>query len=162
MDSLASRETSTPLIVTGIVISIVSLNGCGRAPDKWEAKRPKTHAVRGLVLWDGVAEPGVTVAFDSREHNLTAVGVTDTSGQFTLKTYEPGDGAVAGEHAIRLEKTVMVIEGAPDANLPPSYRVVTPKKYADTSTSGLTATVVAEGPNDITIAITGPRAELTP
>jgi len=146
------------LLLVAAVASGLAATGCSRKLDKWEKLRPKTYNVRGQVLWDGKPEAEVFVTFESRSHNVTAVGITDASGRFALKTYNEGDGAVAGEHAVRLEKTVMVRPPNAGPETPSSQVSVSPKKYANTATSGLTATVVEKGPNEVVIEITGPRA----
>ena len=57
------------------LIVILASAGCGRNKmDKWEARRPKTHTVQGRVLLDGKPEADVVVSFESKVHNLTAVG----------------------------------------------------------------------------------------
>lgn len=147
--------------------------GCFRRQTKWEKLRPKTHAISGLVLWDGKPEAGVYVTFESRSHNLTAVGITDAAGRFTLKTWKEGDGAVAGEHAVRLEKKLMLKpesgSGDPGGRFGGGFGgasaavmkevSVLPKQYGDFATSGLTATVGEKGPNEFTFEITGARPQ---
>lgn len=145
------------LLLAAAVTSSLVVAGCSRPLDKWEKQRPKTFKVRGQVLWDGEPEPAVAVTFESRSHNVTAVGITDAAGRFALKTYKEGDGAVAGEHAVRLEKTVAVMPENASPGTLATYVLVSPQKYANTATSGLKATVVEKGPNDVTIEITGPR-----
>ena len=134
------------------LIVILASAGCGRNKmDKWEARRPKTHTVQGRVLLDGKPEADVVVSFESKVHNLTAVGITDASGRFLLKTFKQGDGAVAGDHAVALAKRIQVApppSAAPDTPRPEV--LVSPKRYANSATSGLTATVVEKGPNEIT------------
>lgn len=145
------------LSVIGTVMSSATTTGCSRKLDKWEMQRPPTYEVNGVVLWDGKPEPQCLVAFESKSHSLIAVGMTDADGRFTLKTFKPGDGAVAGENAVRLEKTVKVEDGDVSQSRPPAWFVVTPKKYASAASSGLTATVKSEGENAVTLEITGAR-----
>ena len=130
-------------------------SGCSSRVDKWAAKRPKTYPAVGRVLWDGKPEEGITVSLDSKVHNVSASAITDSTGAFKLKTYKTGDGAVAGEHAVRLEKRIVK---DPNAEIVVEV-VVLPKQYADPKTSGLTATVVEKGPNDFTFEVTGPRGD---
>jgi hypothetical protein len=133
--------------------------GCGRTLDKWEKQRPKTYPTSGRLLWDGTPEAEVILTFVPKSGGPAAVGFTDAAGRFRLKTYKEGDGAVAGEFDISLTKTVTLDEGDELSRRPPTYLVVTPKKYADVATSGLKATVADTGRNDITVEITGPRAK---
>jgi hypothetical protein len=146
-----NRRCCTLLIA--IVASSLAASGCSSRVDKWAAKRPKTYPAKGRVLWDGKPEEGIVVSLDSKVHNVSASAITDSTGGFTLKTYKTGDGAVAGEHAVRLEKRIVK---DPSAEIVVEV-VILPKKYADAATSGLTATVLEKGPNDFTFEVTGPR-----
>ena len=141
------------LCVILMVASALTSAGCSNRVDKWAAKRPKTYPAKGRVLWDGKPEEGVTVSLDSKVHNVSAIAITDSTGAFQLKTYKTGDGAVAGEHAVRLEKRIVK---DPSAEIVVEV-IVLPKKYADPKTSGLTATVEEKGPNEFTFEVTGPR-----
>ena len=141
------------LCVILMVASALTSAGCSNRVDKWAAKRPKTYPANGRVLWDGKPEEGITVSLDSKVHNVSAIAITDSTGAFKLKTYKTGDGAVAGEHAVRLEKRIVK---DPSAEIVVEV-IVLPKKYADPKTSGLTATVEEKGPNEFTFEVTGPR-----
>jgi hypothetical protein len=146
-----SRRCCTRVMV--LAATLLTFAGCTNRVDKWAAKRPKTYPAKGRVLWDGKPEEGVVVSLDSKVHNVSAIAITDSTGAFTLKTYKTGDGAVAGEHAVRLEKRIVK---DPSAEIVVEV-IVLPKKYADPKTSGLTATVVEKGPNEFTFEVTGPR-----
>jgi len=78
--------------------------GCSRKNDKWVQRRPPLFRGSGTVTFDGAAVEGAVVSFVSLQHNLTAVGLTDAQGRFVLKTFTPDDGAVAGEHRVRVTK----------------------------------------------------------
>jgi len=142
-------------VVIVLAATLLTFAGCSSRPDKWAAKRPKTYPAKGRVLWDGKPEEGIVVSLDSKVHNVSAIAITDSTGAFKLKTYKTGDGAVAGEHAVRLEKRIVK---DPNAEIVVEV-IVLPKKYADAKTSGLTATVVEKGPNDFTFEVTGPRGD---
>ena len=143
------------LCVIVMVASCLSAAGCSSRPDKWAAKRPKTYPAKGRVLWDGKPEEGIVVSLDSKVHNVSASAITDSTGAFKLKTYKTGDGAVAGEHAVRLENRIVK---DPNAEIVVEV-VILPKKYADAKTSGLTATVLEKGSNEFTFEVTGPRGD---
>lgn len=117
---------------------VLALSGCGSRADKWTARRPPIFPATGLVTLNGAAVDDALVAFDSQVHNLTAVGRTNMAGRFILKTYEPGDGAAAGEHRVRISKIEV---NAYDAEGYPLGEVnKLPERYADSS-GGLQATV---------------------
>ena len=141
-------------LVIVLAATLLTLPGCSSRVDKWAAKRPKTYPAKGRVLWDGKPEEGVVVSLESKVHNVSSIAITDSTGAFKLKTYKTGDGAVAGEHAVRLEKRIVK---DPSAEIVVEV-IVLPKKYADPKTSGLTATVAEKGPNDFTFEVTGPRS----
>jgi hypothetical protein len=143
------------LCVIVMVAFGLSAAGCSSRVDKWAAKRPKTYPAKGRVLWDGKPEEGIVVSLESKAHNVSAIAITDSTGAFTLKTFKTGDGAVAGEHAVRLEKRIVK---DPSAEIVVEV-IVLPQKYADPQTSGLTATVVEKGPNEFTFEVTGPRGD---
>ncbi len=67
-----------------------------------------------------------------------ATAQLDTNGRFTLKTFEPGDGAVLGTHPVKI--------CAAEPISARKWRWHAPKKYANAKTSGLTATIT--GPTD--------------
>lgn len=148
------KNHQASIVAVLAVACCLPIAGCWGRVDKFTARRPKTYPVIGRVLWNGEPTEGVLVSLDSKSHNLSAVGRTDSTGSFTLKTFKPGDGAAAGEHGVRLEK--IEVEGQ-DGNGTPIEVFVMPVKYADSKTSGLTATVVEKGKNEFTFEVTGPR-----
>jgi hypothetical protein len=131
--------------------------GCSRRfEDKWSRARPKTYPTAGRVLWNGEPAENAIVALDSTVHNVTAVGTTDAQGWFRLETYRPGDGAVAGAHRVRIEKVEtksVTTDGVNQVS-------VMPQRYADSATSGLTATVTEDGKTDLVFEVKGPRVEV--
>ena len=81
---------------------------------------------------------------------------TDAKGEFTLTTWRPGDGAVAGDHVVSIEN--VVIPGYTSEGLPIEINVM-PQAYQDPKTSGLNATIKTTGPNVLSFEVTGPRRE---
>jgi hypothetical protein len=142
-------------IVAVLAVSCcLPIAGCWGRVDKLAARRPKTYPASGRVLWNGEPAAGVIVSLDAKSHRLSAVGMSDSTGRFTLKTFKPGDGAAAGEHDVRLEK--IEVQGYTADNQPIEVSVM-PPQYADSKTSGLTATVLEKGTNEFTFEVTGPR-----
>jgi hypothetical protein len=130
--------------------------GCSgrRSSDKWTRLRPKTYPVQVRINWNGEPADDTVVVFESTTQSVTAVGRTDGSGACLLKTYGPGDGAVAGGHRVRIDKFVITGTTGDGRILDAS---VMPKQYADASTSGLTAEVSEADKNDFTFDVNGPR-----
>lgn len=100
--------------------------------------------VEGVITLDGVPVEAATVTFRPREQRgMMAAGVTDSSGRYRLNPLrgKDGAGALVGEYDVAVfkarepggEGTFLVREGG--------IEYVTPPGYADTATSGLTATI---------------------
>lgn len=111
--------------IIGIVVLLAMIAGCGDG-------RPKRVPVSGQVLIDG--KP-LTLGFIRLTPNDTrpACGEIGPDGRFSLKTFEPGDGAVLGSHKV----SIVAIEPL-DAT---RQRWHVPKKYTDPETSGLTTII---------------------
>jgi hypothetical protein len=126
--------------------------GCSRYhEDEWSRKWPPRHSAQGLVELDGQPLDGATITFfteraDRGNEPFSAVGITDSAGRFVLKTFRPNDGAVAGTHIVMIEKSSYDDRtGRVTAHLP--------RRYARQETSGLTAEVTEQGPNDFTFRL---------
>lgn len=104
----------------GLVLLSLAV-GCGD-------NRPKRVPVSGRVLIDG--EPlshGFVQVVPAGDR--AATGKIGSDGRFTLTTFEPEDGCVLGTHPVAVIATES-IDGS-------SQRWHAPKKYMDSTTSGL-------------------------
>jgi len=157
------------LVWVAACVTVVLAVGCSRyVEDKWSRARPATHRAGGVVEYQGKPVPRATITFvardESRGKEFAAVGFTDDRGRYELKTFRPGDGAIAGSHRVTIEKRSLG-GGQPVADKPPANReeydaqraaqarppkIVSelPAKYGDAKTSGLTADVTEKGPNE--------------
>jgi hypothetical protein len=112
------------------LLGIGVLSGCGDG-------RPPLMRVSGRVLIDGQpVEHGYIRVHPSGYR--AASGVLGPEGRFHLTTYQPGDGCVAGRHAVTVN-ALEVINAR-------SQRWHAPKFYRDEETSDLMVEVV--GPTD--------------
>ena len=111
----------------------------------------------GVVLIDGRPQEKLSVLFFPAG-GRPAAGITDAEGRFRLTTFESGDGAVVGEHAV----TITPMEDPPiympqdRSKLTSSAKVIfpsIPEKYFERATTDLKQTVAAVGPNEFTIEI---------
>jgi hypothetical protein len=128
--------------------------GCSsRYEDAWSRARPKTFSCTGMVVHRGQPVVGALINFaiempDAKRpevvHSYQAVGFTGSDGNFRLKTFRDGDGAVAGNHRVRIAIPVATEPTEPPRRAPAS---VIPRHYADFKSSGLTAEVTPAGPN---------------
>ncbi len=142
-------------IVAGLLAGSLLPAGCSRE-DKWVKNRPKVYATSGVVRQDGRPLADAIVTFQPKEGVYGGTASTDAEGRYQLTTFKDFDGVTAGEFSVAIEKIDWIpIESAektPPADggvyLPPLKKVPrTAARYADSSKSGLTAVVTAEGPN---------------
>ncbi|TWT97541.1 hypothetical protein Pla108_16930 [Botrimarina colliarenosi] len=144
--SAASRVRSRPRASAALVgvalLTAAGAAGCGDG-------RFETAPVSGVVTLDGKPVTHGAVIF-TPEQGWPAHGELDSEGRFTLKTYEPGDGAIVGEHQIAV---VSMTEDDPSEHFerPPSKPIksLVPDRYANSATSGFTFDVKADQSNEI-------------
>lgn len=138
------RQMKAVILCIGLAATSLTVLGCGSVKHPFE-----TVPASGVVKYKGQPVAGATVSFIPKEANKPpAQAQTDAQGRFRLWTYEPGDGAVIGEYVVtilkvKIDESVKADDEGP--TIPPEYLV--PEKYIDRTTSGLTATVTAAGPN---------------
>jgi hypothetical protein len=95
--------------------------------------------VEGVVTFNGspVAEAGIMFA---PQHGPTAMATTDAEGKFTLTTANH-DGALIGAHRVSISKVETIAIPQPRGFPIYQHKSHIPEKYADFSTSDLTADV---------------------
>ena len=72
----------------------------------------ETVPVDGILTCDGKPVANVLVTFtpkggegvDPNNPGKAAIGKTDAEGRFTLTTYKIGDGAIVGQHTVRVDR----------------------------------------------------------
>lgn len=135
------------LLVCLAAAGLMAVPGCGGRPD-----RPQTHAVRGRIVLAGQPVESADVAFVpkvARQEARPARGRTDAAGEFTVWTYftpaEDLAGAVADEYVVVVTKVELPATAEEALSRPASSLL--PSRYASPQTSGLSATVKADGPN---------------
>lgn len=126
----------------------------------------RTEPVEGIVTLDGVPVEQAALSFSLLDSasNISAFGETDASGLYRL-TMHPrgaiGKGTIEGKYAVSIIKQDAIpVPGkfikSSDPEIPDAPVVdivdVIPRKYYNTSTSGLTATVV-RGKNRIDFSL---------
>jgi hypothetical protein len=125
---------------------MVASAGCGRSASD-AALASTFYPVKGkVILPDGKAPPPIKLVF---EGPVTADATTETDGTFAVKGTR--EGLPAGDYKVRLE--VAVAKGSPKKPVLPF-----PAKYLDADSSGLTAPVKADGPNDFEFKLTAGEA----
>lgn len=128
----------------------IAAGGCGPASSL------TLVPVEGRVTLDGKPVPGCIVTFEpADQHAATgpqAVGVADKDGWFRVRSSGNRLGAVPGVHRVFVAPTDVVSaagESRPAAQHPEATASpdLVPPRYQSPGTSGLEATVVAEGKN---------------
>lgn len=141
------------LICPSVVVLLFS--GCGGR------EYPPTYETSGAITLDGAPVEGVTVSFLPQDGQQPANGKTDSNGRYRLTSFTRNDGAMAGGFAVVMMKfpkieVVTTPTGTPwdPDNETDEYNPddgeeenELPEKYADSKTSGMTATVVADSLN---------------
>lgn len=130
-----------------LVFALVTIAGCDSGP--------QTERVTGVVTFDGENVQKGTVTFYPVSGGKPAVGKIQPNGVYELSTFEPGDGALRGEHAVAIEARQVnstafepksLEEEIAQANAPaqPVRTFVVwlvPEEFSSAESSGLTATV---------------------
>lgn len=113
-------------------ICLLLITGCG-------SDGIPTYPVKGTVkLEDGAPVRAGQIEFYNAENDLTATGSIDKDGTFEMGTFEPGDGAVEGEHQVIITQLIMRGQmGVPQVD---HGSHISPD-YADFNSSGLSWTV---------------------
>jgi len=149
--------------LASLAVVLLAMTGCNGASGG--ADHPPTYPVTGKVLYKDQPVADAMVSFRSgpAEKAVAAAGKTDANGNFELTSFEPGDGAVAGEHKVIVVKTI--IEGEDpsyfDTNSPnygktppkTTKKFLVPEKYSKFESSGLTATVKDSGTSEVTLEL---------
>jgi hypothetical protein len=130
MKKVAKR--SAVLLACGCCALSIFLAGCGD-------DRPKRVPVSGRVTIDGKPLEVGFVQFVP-ENDRAATGKIDSSGRFTLSTFDVKDGCVLGKHNVTVVSNQSLN--------PTTTKWFAPKKYMIAQTSGLQ------------FEITGPRDDL--
>lgn len=128
------------------LVACATLFGCNNG-------RLKTYPVQGKVVFANGAPVKVgTVETKSVQHGVQATGSIGLDGSFSLTTYQPNDGAVAGEHRCVVVQFIQ-LEEIP--NYRPSTMGVVHRKHSTYSTSELSFTIQPNGPNEVKLVVQG-------
>lgn len=114
--------TNRSCLVQFVILAVTSI--CAGCSDN----RPSIVPVSGQVLIDGKPLTVGSIQF-IHSNARPAGGAIGPDGRFTLTTYELNDGAVVGNHHVRI--------AASEPHGTDAVRWSAPKKYANTATSGI-------------------------
>jgi hypothetical protein len=126
--------------------------GCG-------SDRPGLAPVHGKITVNGDPIKTGRIMFYPRQ-GRPASGPIQPDGSYTLTTFDVDDGAMLGSHRITIQATELIGQAATraedeykmDAKIP-TVKWLVPKRYADPTTSDLTAEVKSEA-NQIDFGLT--------
>ena len=146
--------------VIGIVLAVglcFLTVGCGSG-DEWTAKRPKVYRAQGVVKLDGKPLDEATVIYHSQSNDVSAQGVTDKNGNFTLTTYNANDGAVEGKHKVVItkrtyEKRKTKYDSPEESSIALIPKELLPIKYSLPTTTTVEVEVSGKGTNNATIEL---------
>jgi hypothetical protein len=148
----------------------VLLTGCGGTGAEGDAGHQKVYKVKGKITLSGAPVANANVSFSPKAQHPAAIGKTGAGGEFVLTTYDPGDGAAAGDYVVLVTKDLPPASAAtappsghrqgqkeslnygnmhaqPGGEAPAATSAL-PEKYSRTDKSDLTATVKADGSNE--------------
>jgi hypothetical protein len=143
-----------------VAILAVAIAGCGSGET---GNREKTVPAKGIVKYKGNPVEGAIVTLTTRDQKRSSFGKTDQSGQFTLTTFQSGDGVVPGDYLVKIVKTeappashqgdidagdYQPPEETPNA-APAAPKNLLPARYAQAETSQLSATIGEKGADNL-------------
>jgi hypothetical protein len=118
-----------PIVMVCLLLSA----GCGPS-------RPNTASVSGRVTFQGKPVTEGTIVFQP-ENGRPGMSQIGPDGSYSLRTFDPGDGALLGRHRVTIEARRIAEQNPVTGVLRIEWLV--PEKYARLESSPLTANVVS-------------------
>lgn len=138
--------TGSRSLLAVILFVCLTAIGCGGT----NTDLPSTTPVTGKVTYQGQPVSNGLVTFHPSDGSKPASGQTGKNGDFTLSTFERGDGAVFGKHKV----TIVAYPEGQDVSIVPADKLTytVPKKYVNEATTSLEVEV-KKGSNDIALEL---------
>lgn len=95
------RRDSWKLKTVGLIVALLATSGCGDSQLEL-APVAGTVTIDGRPFVNGKVMFAPIAAGEQRLAGRTAISRVDEQGRYQLGTYEPGDGAVVGDHWVTL------------------------------------------------------------
>lgn len=111
------------MLIVGISLFAPGCRGSG------EGDSPPLGRVSGHVRLDGKPLEGATLTFNPVVGGRGSSGVTDSSGAYVLDYSYDQQGAILGEHRVRINSVSFAGEGAADPLLPAEYNSDTQLRF---------------------------------
>eukprot|EP00475_Leptophrys_vorax_P020283 TRINITY_DN27759_c0_g2_i2.p2 TRINITY_DN27759_c0_g2~~TRINITY_DN27759_c0_g2_i2.p2 ORF type:complete len:160 (-),score=11.89 TRINITY_DN27759_c0_g2_i2:307-786(-) len=150
-----------------VYICLASLFLVGCSGGSANGRKP-VYRVTGKVTMSGGPVANALVTFSPKQQQPVAIGRTDANGQFTLMTYDAGDGAAEGEFVVLVTKTAANKSSGPTGHDPSkpfdsrnahsqqnaaNTEVGLPDKYSKINQSDLLVKVAKSGKNDFNLEL---------
>lgn len=140
---------ATPLVLAALFSPL----GC--------SSHPAVAPVSGKVTLDGEPLRFGSVMFQAVSGGQPATGTIQQDGTFSLSTFSSDDGAIVGQHRVRVVCYSSQDPSRPEASGPAGDslgQLLIPEKYTSLGASGLTADVPADGLSGHQIALESGKA----
>jgi hypothetical protein len=129
-----------------VALLMIAATGCGGGDG---IQRLPTFKSQGQVQWQGKPLAHALVMLHPEDPQLVPVQArTDEGGNFTLTTYDTGDGAPKGDFKVTVTYYPLVKNGS---SFEPGPQVI-PAKYADPQNTQLRVSI-KEGENQIPLTL---------
>ncbi|HEX6986969.1 MAG TPA: carboxypeptidase-like regulatory domain-containing protein [Planctomycetaceae bacterium] len=163
--------SSPKRIPSAACLAALLLAGC---PGSEGGDRQEVYPVSGKVTMGGGPVANAAVIFSPKEGQPVATGRTNDKGEFTVTTYESGDGAAAGKYVVLVSKEVAPSNSTGpatghDPNNPTAFRAPShsgaqlrglssassglPEKYSRADQSDLNVEVKSDGENNFNLEL---------
>lgn len=115
---------------------------------------PKSVPVQGRVEFsDGQPVRSGRIEFRSHDATSRAMGEIGTDGRFALTTADGVAGLPPGDYDVIVVQLIITEDLPLHAHADGGHGRSVPRRFADYYTSGLRATVTADGPNDLVVTL---------
>jgi hypothetical protein len=133
--------------VIGVALSLLFAAGCGSVEEAGPA-------ATGIVTLDGNPLAGGSIEFLPQGDGSSAFAPIQPDGTFQVATTAGKSGIAPGEYSVVIAPAdVEDEEESPEGSTP-----AVPLKYTDETTTDLTVTIAAEGPNQLTLKLSSDAA----
>lgn len=119
-------------------MALLFCSGCNETKDLLP-----TTKVDGNVSFQGSPLESGTITFFPVAGGKHAIGLIVKNGDFSLSTYETGDGAVLGQHKVVIDVPYEMPDGVPAPDSVPRI----PTKYSKLETTPLIVDITSDGEN---------------
>lgn len=143
-------RTLSPML---LVLGIMGLVGCSKAPQKDGMPVAPTVPVTGIVRYQNKSVGDASITLQSLDGKIFSRGKSDAAGVFNLSTYGTQDGTPPGKYKVMVAVST-VKEIAPGVLAPEpegGFKSPIPTKYANLATTDIIVDIKEQGKNELLI-----------